>query len=761
MSGSFLLFAGRRLKNNYRSFFFWCSLATATLGLLCLLIALQLPIDSQFLFQTPGQVLLFVLYNVMIPIPFFLGATAIGLALIYHTQKSSTIYGISMLGTGCGGIFAIMMMFLFPEQQLLQVALLPTLCASALWIEKERPLQTWTFVAGTAVLILLLMSPPRFFLEPYKGLAQLQRWADQDQAKLILTRHSPRGRIDVFESPLLHFTLFAGIHAVSAPPPEFAILRDGYFGGTVFRISSAEQATILDQTPTSLAYRLRPGAKTLLLGETGGTNVWLARRFAANHITVVQPDPTITGLLQGPLAKQAGYVFSQKDTTVVEKEPRLFVQSTPEKFDVIQIVSAEEMAAESRGATGLQEDYLLTVEGLGATWDRLSTRGILSISRETQTPPRDSLKFVAALNTALLQRGVSHPSQKIVVLQNYLADTILVFRSTPESIDLEKIRSISSLLALDIRWDGHPIPGFAVPVDGLPSLAGAVSSILTNNGNLFIKNWMYDIRPPTDARPFFRDFFRIRAISWLREVYLDNWYQNVELGFAILLLVTAVTAILSFLFLIVPIVIYWRFGTAKAERTASRLGFGLTSLYFWAIGIGFMGFEIIAISRISLYLGDPLYSATTAITCLLVGAGAGSIFAGRNLDRSRGIIRRASLGVLVYGALLYVSTFADISTLSQWPLPARILITGVSLLPLAFLLGFYFPSGLHMARKSSEILAPWAWAVNGFASVVAPSLLTMIAMAVDQRFVILVSLISYVLAALTAESLARLKPQAM
>ncbi|MCI0612227.1 hypothetical protein L0244_04485, partial [bacterium] len=432
----------------------------------------------------------------------------------------------------------------------------------------------------------------------------------------------------------------AGIHATQAPPPQFAILRDGYSTGTVYKVRSEADCAILDQTPASVAYRLQNHPRVLLLSESGGTNVWLARRFSAESITVVQPDPEILNILRGPLAAPSGFVFSGKDIRVVHDEPRLFLEKPGnEKYDVIQIVSAEEMAAESRGAGGLQEDYLLTVEALRAAWKKLSSQGIISISRGSQTPPRDSLKLVMMMRTHLQNERITDFSRQIVLLQNYLADNILLFRS-PDSSKIRKLPEIAKALAMEILYPPElSSASNQINDDQFPNLNEALGEVLSDRYREFVKTWIYDIRPSTDDRPFFRDFFRVHSIPWMKEVYSDQWYQNVELGFAILILIAIQALILSFLFLIVPVLIHLRRQIFDSSISNSGFTIFTTLLYFFAIGIGFMGFEIVAISRSALFLGDPLYAATTAISCLLLGAGIGSLFAGRRIERAAQSIR--------------------------------------------------------------------------------------------------------------------------
>lgn len=755
ISGILLLFAGPRLLKNYGASCFWLCLSTAVLGNLALRVSQSLPLDSQYLLHSTDQLGLFAMINGLVLIPFLLGATVIALALMKHREKAGTLYGISMVGSAAGSVCTIALMFFVGEERLLQIAFLPALVGAGIWLTEGRHLMRAT---GFAVAILIasvtLYHPDGLVIEPYKTLALLQRWTEQGDASLVLTRHSPRGRIDVFQSRLLHYTLFAGLNARQAPPPQLAILRDGSFAGAIFKIQSAEDAAILDQVPSSLAYRLESSPSVLLLEEAGGTNVWMARRFGAQRITIVQSDPEVVAILRGPLADMSGHVFSGPNENVIVGDPRLYLETPGEKFDVIHEVPTEEMVAESGGVGGLYEDYLLTVEGLIAAWRRLSPRGVLVMTRGIQVPPRDSLKLLAIMTSALKKEGVPDPQNHIVLAENYLADCIMLFRSPLTINQTASIESLSDSLALSLLWpqiNQQGRPGTTVSQDDtqFPTVGEASREILAGDRNRLIEDWVYDIRPSTDVRPFFRDFFRVRAIGWMKTVYGDQWFQRVELGFAILLVVFATLSVLALLLILVPVIL-WSRRLRKNPEPSSHPPLVPTLAFFSLIGLGFMSFEITAISRLTLYLGDPVYSATLAITAMLVGAGAGSIRAGAE---TAGVLRKcrtAAACTIALGSLLLLSTFAFPSTMASMSFPLRATVCCLALLPLSFFMGFLFPCGLLMARTRSETLVPWAWAANGFSSVIAPPLITMIAMSFGQRLVLLVALLCYGFAALLA-----------
>ena len=66
--------------------------------------------------------------------------------------------------------------------------------------------------------------------------------------------------------------------------------------------------------------------------------------------------------------------------------------------------------------------------------------------------------------------------------------------------------------------------------------------------------------------------------------------------------------------------------------------------------------------------------------------------------------------------------------------------------PLAFVMGMPFPLGLAGVAARTPTLTPWAWAVNGFASVVAAVLATVLAIHWGFTMVVIVAVALYLAA---------------
>jgi hypothetical protein len=81
------------------------------------------------------------------------------------------------------------------------------------------------------------------------------------------------------------------------------------------------------------------------------------------------------------------------------------------------------------------------------------------------------------------------------------------------------------------------------------------------------------------------------------------------------------------------------------------------------------------------------------------------------------------------------------------PITLKILVSLVLIAPLAFGMGMPFPLGLSRVSERVPELVPWAWGINGCASVLSAILATILAMHFGFTVVVASALVLYVAAA--------------
>jgi hypothetical protein len=749
-SGTFLTFASASIRRNFPFwsgiliFFFFVSVPGAYM------LAENIPLDIQYLLYGGRQVFLLVLYVFLLFIPFFSSGTIIGLSLIHFREDVSIVYGLNLFGSGAGGIVSLMALSYIQPFDFPQIVAAAVFFALILWLASFREylrgglirLTAFLIVSGSGLLFFFFSHGIDVPIDQYKAIAHLDRLALQSGAKKLLTRNGARGRIDVYESDQLHQTLFAGLQADILPPRQLALLIDGELAGTIFKIRHINETAILDVTPQSLAYRLIDSPKVLLLGEVGGVNVWLAKRFGASKITVVQGNRQLSDLFRNELSGPSGNVFMMPDTEVVTQEPHVYIGRTKEKFDIVHIVTAEGFAA-AGGLQSLHEDYLLTTEAIAKCFGILSERGIITLTRGVQSPPRDSLKIIALFASALEQAGAD-PGRHLMLARNYLAVNTLIAKQPPDDAMIGRFRGRAAGLGMDAEYFPGMRSGEIDQVNWMEGPPGAhysflhygVMKILSADREKFFREWPYRISPPTDGSPYFLDFFRWRSLGRFIETYRGQWLQRLEFGYAVLVITFISAALFALLFILAPL---FRLQTRK-DIDPARVP---TGLYFLCLGFGFMFIEMVSIQKMTRHLGDPVSAASAAITSILVFSGIGSLCQKKVRIPPLKRIFYAGACVIVLTVLSAILLDRLLDTVSGYGMAVRFIAASVSLAPSAFFMGWMFPSGLMMLEKGPQSLMPWAWGVNGFTSVLAAPLSVMLAMSYGFQSVIAVAVFCY------------------
>jgi spermidine synthase len=709
----------------------------------CAGLAQQVPVEARFLpLLFWQQAAAWMLYWAVLAVPFLLGASVIGLALMAASRRLALVYGANLVGSGAGALLAPLALTVAPPEwapplwgtlALGALVRVPSQGALAGSHPRAPALAAAAVLAGAAFLITL---PPRVRVDPFKYAAHVERLVEQGGARRIARSFSARGLVEAYAGDAFHDIPFLSVG--EAPPPMHALLIDGHSAGSVLRVERLEEASAVERTLMAVAYALLPPRPSvLLLGEGGGANIWLAARSGASVVQVVQPQEGVFGLLRGPLRSSGGGVLELPGVRTAAAEPRHFVERSAERFDLIQLAALESLAAGSGGMAGLGKDHLLTVEGLAACLRRLGPQGVLSACRGIQTPPRDNLKLLATLVRALRAAGAERPEEHIAIVRDYLAVCTMVRAEPWDAGAVERIRAECAARQLTPVWFpgireeelNRPdvLPGPEPPPDS-PETAGpgpdwyhhAARELFSPRARQFIDGWVFDIAPPCDDRPFFLDFCRLRSLGALREAFGDLWMVRAEIAFLFVLGTLALAAAAGATLTLAPLLLL---GTLRRRR-----GAGVTAGYFAALGLGYLMLEMAALSRVTFLIGDVLAAAAVTLASFLVFSGAGSLAAQRlTAGKTRALPAIAAIIALV--ALLDLALLGEMARYGgSLALGLRCAAALLAIAPLAFLMGFPLPLALLRLDAAAPRLVPWAWGVNGFASVVAAPLATAIAM---------------------------------
>jgi hypothetical protein len=751
-SGTALALVRDRLLSRFRPVFVACCVFFALSAIGSFAAAVRLPFNPLAIVWDPSQLVWLGASYALLVLPFFFGGSAIGLAFARAPERIGQTYAFDLVGAGTGALGVVGLLFwLSPEGALRLVAALG-LSAGALACLGTR--RTPALALAAAALLAALWLPPgltalRTHVSQYKGLSMALQ---VPEARVIEERSSPLGLLTLVESPTIPFRQAPGLslNNLTEPPPQLGLFTDADSLTTITRFTGdLEPFAYLDFTTTAAPYHLLPAPKTLILGAGGGEQVLLALYHGAPRIDAVELNPQLIDLVAYEHADFAGNIYAHPAVEMHLGEARSFVARTDEEFDLIQIPLLTSFGAAAAGTQSLHESYAYTVEAMSEYLGRLQPGGLLTITLWLKLPPRDMPKLMAIAVEALHKAGVEDPGAHLALIRSWKTSTLLIRNGEFAPEEIAALRDFAQARSFDLDWAPGMAPEEANRFNILdrPYFYEAALALTgpTAEADAYIERYKFNIAPPTDDRPYFYDFFRWRSLPELVRMGPQGASTLLDMGYLILVATLAQATLLSLVLILLPLAIRRRrFGGSTPKFRVSG--------YFLALGLAFLFIEIAFIQRFTLFLGHPLYAVAVVLAGFLIFAGLGSAVSGR-LDRALAVRPPGALTLVALGialvALSYLlllgPIFEALIALPDW---AKIMISLGLIAPLACLMGMPFPLGLARVARESEDLLPWAWGINGCASVVASILATLLAIHFGFAVVVSLAVALYLLAPL-------------
>jgi spermidine synthase len=721
---------------------------------LSLLASRHVPLDLEFLAWHTAQLGNLLLLEMLMFVPFFIGAVVIGVALMDRPERVTGHYVANLVGSGAGALAAVAAMCVLSTTGLLVATAAVGYLAAAVMLPWRRPAGAIAGVlVAAAVAGVSFCAPYEPVVSPYKKLSQL---AVSAGTQVIHRAEGPLGRIDVVAGPALHEA--PGLNPESmlflkSLPPHVLLLIDGEELGAVYDCRRPEDWAFMDYTTAALPYALRSRPRVLIIGAGGGADIGLALFHESREIVALERNRQIVETMTGRLADVGGAVYRAKGLTVVEAEARGYLSSSPRQFDIIQVPSP---GASEAGLRAGQESYLYTEESFALMLDHLSNAGLLCVSASRQTPPRDELRVLDTAAAALRRRGLD-PRQHIAMIRNLFAVTVVASKRPFTQAESAAIRA----LCKDERrlFDLCYLPGLAESEANVnerldrPYYFQAACALLGADGGgagrkQYLADYVFDVSATSDDKPYFFHFFRWRSLDVLTLQLGRHSRAFLELGYFTLIAALGQAVVVAALMILLPLAPGIKALKGAAGRAAAMA-------YFLAIGAGFMLLEMGFLQKLVLYLAHPIYSAAVVISSFLVFAGLGSLLSRRWRGEARRTAAIAGATAVVVAAVYALLLHRWLALTQAQAMPLRFLIAGATIAPLALAMGHMFPLALRQVGMAQPSLVPWTWAANGFASVVATVAAPLIAMHWGFSVLTLAAVVCYAVAAAMAFLLPR------
>ncbi len=520
---------------------------------------------------------------------------------------------------------------------------------------------------------------------------------------------------------------------------------------------SVEQRSILIDTGTALTRLAHPGApltqlppgekdedffyrlferpRALVVGSGGGREVLMALRDGAQRVVAVEINPDINRLVTEIMADFTGHLYQDARVEWHTDEARSFLRRRDERFDIIHLPHTISNAALTSGSLSLAENHLMTEEAFADYLEHLGPDGVLLVTRPEAHLPRLFVTARAALERAGQQAATNHLlawKQPENGLSFYAGFALRRRPFLPEEVE-----NFSRVLGR-MRMQALYLPGL-LENEPYRQLLSAPDPTRVSVPFPAI------LRPATDDRPFFNQ--RVE-LSGLRLADLGAVFsagrdgrmaiEDRPVAEAALVALLLESVLVAAIFILLPLILLRR-----REPSGGGRFFKLSAFFF--LGLGYIVMEVGLIQRLNLYLGKPVVLFAVVLGTLLFASGLGSALS-RRFSSARAPVC-AALSVAAVGVLawLLMPLFTD-ATLA-WPEAARIVAGIVMLFPLGLLMGTPFPLLFRTLEGASYPVRPWAWGINGFASVLGSIGAIILGMALGYGAVLLFGVACYLAAA--------------
>jgi len=648
----------------------------------------------------------FLLLLPVLVVPFTFAGLAFAGAFQRRKEHIGKLYGADLVGGGVSAVLFIPLLASLAGPDVVFVAFLATsLSAIALYRARgaQRPMQIAVGLSAAAGILTLIGFTGTEVLK-------VKTAAGYSESNVSYTEWTALTRLAIHEDK-------RGLY----------MLLDNTSASEIIR-TPEEAARKTDEINRSVVYELHPpGAKIAILAASAGPEVAVARHYGHEDIEAIDIAGEIADIVAEKYPDAPANPYTPSTTKRVKADARAAILHSPEKYDVIQMVHANLHSNAGLLANAWSPALLETKEAFSLYLRRLKKTGTLSFGKGHYT---SSIARAAA--AALEEMGVREPWRHIAYVRS--DSQVLLIKKRPWTVEQRDL--LVEILARHGRNEPLYLDPTAPPTPRtIHMLYGGV--VMTDD-HPYVDTWK-DVKEALDAQ-----WERVKTTKDDKEgeTAIAALYRSVvvQCFFAI---------VAGFLFLFVPLFRRGPVGLVGVRR------YGVGLVYVACLGYGYLALETVLIHELVLFVGHPTYAVTVVILSMLLSSGAGSVVAGRVPEDKVVRVLTSALGVVVVLGILQAFVFAEWLRENALGLPVwmRVAITGVMLSPLGLVMGMGFPLCLRIIPASAAGMVPWAWALNGWMSVVASLSTVLVSRLFSYSAAYGVALFAYVVAMLLAPTL--------
>ena len=505
----------------------------------------------------------------------------------------------------------------------------------------------------------------------------------------------------------------------------------------------------------------------------------------------------------------SGYYFyksekAYENTTIYKTEGRAYLKSTDEKFDMITHMNNH---AEHGAVCTLAPEYLHSVEGIKEMLNKLTDRGLL-VYEEILWSTRSEwafYKFINTVVTSLREMGIESPENHVLVYGwdywNYQDPGVrsVVIKRTPFS-EYEKTK-LKENLQHYLDQKPSPLPSWrhihAFPGQVIPGMIGNIITGKTGQDLIQLPDYYWEDDFEKNILGFIKDekekeFINSLYIHYPKKDIDKGWdfvstVWNYKQGRYVLnknissedqsrfiklldqtdfsykmdispvrddmpfpynvykekkeVLKILKTVCMLSLIIFIPVLFL-----VIRKYSSHKLILFEHSMFFIAVGFGFMLVEIVLMQFFQRFLGIPIYSVIITLGALLFFSGVGSLVSSK---WKKNYIIAAVFAIPVMIFLYYHFLDGIFSYFAASSFNVR-MAAGVALMvPLSFIMGIPFPKAMEKIKKEiSNEYATLMYAISGAAGTVATTLALYLNVSRGFSFTFIIGMTAYLFGAM-------------
>ena len=674
-------------------------------------VSAKLHLDPGLIIRDPYQWFKVGLLVAVLTLPFTIASGALALPLL-ECRSVGRYYGWNLVGAAVGVVAMLAALTTLELKDLSRIpALFAGLAVLAALVHFEGGKVNWAACAAVIVIPVIFYPSSSAIYGPYKDISYVLNLPD---SRIEAGTSGVSGRYQVVSAPALRSAAGLSTRYRGHLPGQAALYLNGDRAGTICLASTPYDKT-LDylRWQTAAAPYVISGrdSKTAIVGFDGGEEALRSIVYGLQAPALIEPDTAIKDLVADNPHLFKTWIFSPTTTVIRSDNARAHFSGRTAFYDLIVYPARINLASAAAGLTGTAESYEVTLQGINAAIASLEKNGMIAITGWNMYPPTGRWKLLNLFRQISALNEGGRFRNHVYLVTGWSSHTILVKPEPFNAGEVEKLTDFCTRKGFTLT-DGDRFPA---PEETLSPGEQTLAHDL-------------DLRPPDDSRPYPWHSLRLSYLKHLAGRSREAAFPRVEWGFYFLTMVLIVTTAFALAALIL----------SRPGAASGGLYFGL---YFACLGTGYMTIEILLIKRAGLVMGPPAVTAGVVLTSFMLSSGLGSHLAGERMNRDK-----RPRWIFPAVVMLTAAVYFLIPSLLKLSVQARLAALFLVAAPPAFFMGFPFPSALMLYEADRESLVTWAWALNGYSSVIGSSLAGVIAVTTGFYSLLMLGTVCYLLA---------------